>query len=73
MNTPEAAAYTGLGKSTLDRFRLVGGGPPFSKVCGRRGRVIYDPDDLDAWLEANKRRPMSKAPACAKASPAPAP
>ena len=37
VNTSEAAAHTDLGKSTLDRFRLLCGGPTFSRVCSREG------------------------------------
>jgi excisionase family DNA binding protein len=45
--TREVANYTGLGKSTLDKLRLSGGGCPYIRV----GRVVlYDPDDVDAWL-----------------------
>jgi hypothetical protein len=46
--TREVAEYTGLGKSTLDKLRLRGGGCPYIRV----GRVVYHPDDIDAWLTA---------------------
>jgi excisionase family DNA binding protein len=54
--TKEAAAYVGLSKSTLDKLRVYGGGPSFSKL-GRR--VVYDAADLDKWLESNRRRTTS--------------
>ena len=57
LSTPEAAAYLGLGKSTLDKFRLTGGGPRFI-TCGRR--VVYDPEDLDAYANARKRASTSE-------------
>ncbi len=57
LSTLEAAAYVGLGKSTLDKFRLTGGGPKFITL-GRR--VVYDPDDLDAWTEVRKRSSTSE-------------
>ncbi|MBM0207611.1 helix-turn-helix domain-containing protein [Micromonospora sp. STR1s_5] len=56
LDTPAAADYLGLGKSTLDKLRLTGGGPQYSKY-GRR--VVYDPDDLDSWSEQHKRRSTS--------------
>jgi predicted DNA-binding transcriptional regulator AlpA len=55
--TPEAAAYVGLGKSTLDKLRLTGGGPKFITL-GRR--VVYDVADLDAWAESRKRTSTSE-------------
>ena len=49
LNTREAAAYTRLGKPTLERFRLTGEGPRFAKLGGA---VRYRRSDLDAWLES---------------------
>ena len=57
LDTPGAATYLGLGKSTLDKLRLTGGGPVFSKF-GRR--VVYDPDDLDAWSAQLRRTSTSQ-------------
>lgn len=57
LDTVAAAAYLGLGKSTLDKLRLTGGGPLFSKF-GRR--VVYDPDDLDSWSAQFKRANTSQ-------------
>jgi hypothetical protein len=56
MRTAEAAAYCGSCASTFEKLRLYGGGPLYSKL-GRR--VVYNIDDLDAWLAANKRRSTS--------------
>jgi excisionase family DNA binding protein len=57
MNTVQAADYLGLGKSTLDKYRVIrNDGPVFVKF-GRR--VLYDPDDLDSWLAQHKRRSTS--------------
>ena len=47
LSTADAAARCSVGKSTLEKLRLTGGGPKFIKL-GKR--VIYDPADLDAWL-----------------------
>lgn len=56
IDTDAAAAYCGMGVSTMEKLRVYGGGPVFIKI-GRR--VSYDPADLDMWLEANKRRSTS--------------
>jgi predicted DNA-binding transcriptional regulator AlpA len=60
--TPEAANYLGLGKSTLDKLRLTGGGPVFIQI-GKR--VIYDVADLDAWVSTRKRTSISESTATA--------
>ncbi|MGH7593910.1 MAG: type IV secretion system DNA-binding domain-containing protein [Gemmatimonadales bacterium] len=52
----DAAAYLGLGRQALAKMRLTGDSPPFFKV-GRR--VLYDRDELDAWLSTRKRRSTS--------------
>lgn len=49
LNTDEAAKYTGLSRSTLEKARLYGGGPKFMKL-GRS--VKYRIEDLDAWMNA---------------------
>ena len=56
LRTPAAAKYSGLAESTLEKLRVHGGGCPYMRV----GRVVvYDPDDLDAWLASHKRRSTS--------------
>jgi hypothetical protein len=52
----DAADYLGLSTSTLNKLRVFGGGPVFLKL-GRR--VAYDLGDLDAWLNAKRRRSTS--------------
>jgi predicted DNA-binding transcriptional regulator AlpA len=52
LRTPQAAEYVGLSPRTLEKARLTGDGPPFRKI-GRA--VIYDTDDLDAWLASHVR------------------
>jgi excisionase family DNA binding protein len=47
LRTKEAAAYLGIGKSTLDRKRIEGTGPKFRKLGGHI--VTYALGDLDAW------------------------
>jgi|TARA_B100000315_G_scaffold31795_1_gene26823 predicted DNA-binding transcriptional regulator AlpA len=50
--TTDAAGYCGMAKSTLEKLRVTGGGPPYLKI-GRT--VVYNVADLDEWL-ATKRR-----------------
>ena len=56
LRTRDAARYTGLAKSTLEKLLVTGGGATYIRV----GRVVlYDPDDLDAWLAAHRRKTTS--------------
>lgn len=48
LNNDEAAAYLRLSPRTLEKQRVVGGGPRFRKF-GRR--VMYAVADLDAWAD----------------------
>lgn len=57
-DTKGAASYVGLNENYLAKLRCTGGGPIFIK---RGGIVRYDLDDLDAWLEAGKRKSTSDA------------
>ena len=57
LSTSEAAVYLGLGKSTLDKLRLTGGGPKF---CSLGRRVVYSLADLEAWADARKRTSTSE-------------
>jgi len=56
MSAPEAASYCGSSSSTFAKLRVYGGGPIFLKL-GRR--VVYNPDDLDAWLASRRRTSTS--------------
>lgn len=53
ISVSEAAEYTGLAESTLNKLRMTSEGPPFLKISARR--VVYDTHDLDVWM-ASKRR-----------------
>ena len=57
LNTKEAANYVRLGKPTLERFRISGGGP---RYCKLGGAVRYRRADLDAWLESRLVRSTSE-------------
>jgi predicted DNA-binding transcriptional regulator AlpA len=54
----EAAARLALSKSTLDKMRCDGRGPPFVKVTSKI--VAYDPADLDRYAESRKRQGASE-------------
>jgi predicted DNA-binding transcriptional regulator AlpA len=58
LRTTEAAAHCGLSRRTLEKLRVLGGGPVYMKI-GRA--VVYDVDDLEAWLAAHRRRSTSDA------------
>jgi Helix-turn-helix domain len=51
LSNQEAADFLHLSPRTLEKLRVVGGGPPFLKL-GRR--VVYAAADLEAW--AQRRR-----------------
>ncbi len=57
MNTKEAAGYVRLGKPTLERFRISGGGPVYVKLGSA---VRYRKADLDAWLASRVTRSTSE-------------
>ncbi|MBK7251484.1 MAG: helix-turn-helix domain-containing protein [Gammaproteobacteria bacterium] len=49
LTNDEAADYLRLSPRTLEKQRVIGGGPRFRKF-GRR--VMYAMSDLDAWADA---------------------
>ena len=56
----EAAAYLGISRSTLAKWRMRDDGPPFHH-CGPR-IVYYFKDEIDAWLaECDRRQARSPA------------
>jgi len=59
LSVEEAAAYTGISASTLNKLRVYGGGPMFLKL-GQR--VVYSSDDLDSWLASKRCRSTSERP-----------
>lgn len=53
MTTVDLAVYLRMdGTSALDTYAARGGGPLYSKRGSRR---LYDPDDVQAWLNDAKR------------------
>jgi len=49
LTNQEAADFLKLSPRTLDKLRVVGGGPTFRKF---RRRVVYAVRDLQAWANA---------------------
>lgn len=62
LNVVQAADYTTISKSSLDKLRVNGGGPLYIKVGAR---IIYDRIDLDLWLIGKKIANTSQAMAVA--------
>jgi predicted DNA-binding transcriptional regulator AlpA len=56
LRTPEAAQYCGVSASFLNKLRVTGTGPRFSKISNI---VLYDPAALDEWLDAHERTSTS--------------
>lgn len=53
----EAANYAKVSKSTLDKARVAGSGPPFVKIGGV---VRYRLTDLEAWIDSRVFRSTSE-------------
>jgi len=49
LSTREAAAYLGVRPNTLEIWRCKHRGPKYAKLGSR---IVYDPDDLDAYFAA---------------------
>jgi predicted DNA-binding transcriptional regulator AlpA len=47
LRTPDAARMVGLSIRTLEKHRIYGTGPRYSKLGGR---VVYSIEDLQAWV-----------------------
>ncbi|MCB1484691.1 MAG: helix-turn-helix domain-containing protein [Hyphomicrobiaceae bacterium] len=55
LNTDESARFLTLSRPTLERMRSNGTGPAFIRLGhGRRSRIAYRIEDLEAWLNANR-------------------
>jgi predicted DNA-binding transcriptional regulator AlpA len=55
--TGDAAQRLGVSASWLHKIRVAGGGPRFAKLGAK---VLYDPADLEAWLEERKYNSTSE-------------
>lgn len=56
LSNDQAAGFLNLSPRTLEKLRVVGGGPTFSKL-GRR--VVYALEDLQSWVAAKRRASTS--------------
>ncbi len=56
LRTPEAARFVGLSIRTLEKHRIYGTGPRYSKLGGR---VVYRLEDLQAWVERGAKASTS--------------
>lgn len=55
LDTKQAAPLIGVSPGTLQNWRVQGIGPKFIKTAiGRRGKVVYDEADIEAWKAANR-------------------
>ena len=54
------AERLGVTEGYLAKLRLTGGGPRFTKL-GRK--VVYDPTDVQSWLDERKAHSTSEAQA----------
>ncbi len=59
LNNTQAAAYLNLSPRTLEKQRVIGGGPRFRKF-GRR--VLYARVDLDTWADDRRCASTSDLP-----------
>lgn len=57
LTTAQAAVVLGLSPRTLEQFRVKGGGCQYFAL-GRRA-IRYKRQDLDAWLDARRRKSTS--------------
>lgn len=61
LNTEMAAPLAGVSPKTLENWRSLGVGPKFIRTPGKKGRVSYDPADLQEWRDANRYSSTSEA------------
>ena len=61
LDTKAAAQCMGVASGTLENWRVKGQGPKFIKTPGKRGKVLYDPADLEEWKAANRFQSTSEA------------
>lgn len=63
LDTKAAAPRVGVAPGTLENWRCIGIGPRFIKTSGKKGRVLYDPADIEAWKAKNRFQSTSEAQA----------
>lgn len=65
VRTDELARHLGVSPRTAEKWRVQGGGPPYSRV---RSVVVYDLDRVDAWLGEREQASTSDAPPAGRAA-----
>ena len=65
LRTETAAGHCNSTKSTFEKLRVTGGGPPFIKM-GKT--VVYDVTDLDTWMAERRFRSTAEADAAKAAA-----
>ncbi len=68
LRTPEASRFVGLSIRTLEKHRIYGTGPRYSKLGGR---VVYRLEDLQSWVESGAKASTSDPGASRAAGQAP--
>jgi hypothetical protein len=66
LRTQEAARFIRLSYRTLEKYRVYGSGPKYSKIGGR---IVYTVSDLREWVERGVRRSTSDPAAVLPAKP----
>lgn len=61
LDTKAAAPSIGVSPGTLENWRVKGVGPKFIKTSGGRGKVLYDPADIETWKAANRFQSTTEA------------
>lgn len=59
VRTKKLSEHSDIPERTLEKWRVTGGGPPFSKL---RGVVVYDVDAFDRWASNRTRTSTSEEP-----------
>lgn len=54
---PQAAAFLGIAPATLRR-KVMERAVPFYRPFGNKGRVLFDPEDLRAFVLRSRVAPM---------------
>lgn len=54
LNTKELAVFLGVTVPMLEQWRKSKVSPPYIRVGIKRGRIIYQRNDVLTWLENNK-------------------
>jgi len=56
LRTPDVALFVGLSIRTLEKHRIYGTGPRYSKLGGR---VVYAIEDLESWVKSGAKTSTS--------------